>query len=103
MTNWNPLACEPVKFKTYLAEPTTLFIKAMFFYSHDLSFIYIDNTVLAFLFHPTSVSVLRHECILQALEAMKCYIKIYSNFAHFEAFRLLLRSMSHERPLGTAN
>ena len=24
MTNWNPLACEPVKFKTYLAEPTTL-------------------------------------------------------------------------------
>jgi hypothetical protein len=24
MTNWNPLECEPVKFKTYLAEPTTL-------------------------------------------------------------------------------
>jgi hypothetical protein len=24
MTNWNPLACEPVKLKTYLAEPTTL-------------------------------------------------------------------------------
>jgi hypothetical protein len=24
MTNWNPLACEPVKFKTYLAEPTCL-------------------------------------------------------------------------------
>ena len=26
MTNWNPLACEPVKFKTYSAEPTTLMI-----------------------------------------------------------------------------
>jgi hypothetical protein len=26
MINWNPLACEPVKFKTYSAEPTTLII-----------------------------------------------------------------------------
>jgi hypothetical protein len=29
MTNWNPLACEPVKFKTYLAEPTTLLIRVL--------------------------------------------------------------------------
>jgi hypothetical protein len=27
MTNWNPLACEPIKFKTYSAEPMTLVVE----------------------------------------------------------------------------
>ena len=53
MTNWNPLACEPVKFKTYLAEPTTLLLLVAIksFYSmifiYKVSFLDKINSILA--------------------------------------------------------